>query len=391
MICGEIFQSAVEQLNAGWREGKSPDILHGYIRTILESADDPAIDHEARLRGRSAATVVKYALGDLVEGNRLGEDNWREAHRLESHKNSELKWIASYGYFYSTLFLGDFRRAMRLMAEQWGRYFAPLNDSAKDKLRERLSCQLILNPILAIPRHFILAAAFNEQPCFEPDSWPSEEAYRRLPTDERVCRLRWVEAWYEEAKRVCEGEPTSMNFSHAYAGFYFTLLLLERGMPAAYLHEKINEAFGAIDDSSAIVARYVKHGFTGVYHLVCDEDEKAFDCLSQAATYSAISGNKFASLVFNCCHAVAAARLNRPSRYLEPDIDHYLSEAEQLARAVKRPFYNKLFYSAKSAVCQLRGETARARRFAAWSGHGETGNRILKIFHKDGLERRTGE
>jgi hypothetical protein len=112
--------------------------------------------------------VVKYALGDLVEGNEMGERSWKEAHRLEPDEKSELKWIASYGYFSSTLFLGDFNKAMRLMTDQWSRYNAPLNDLAKRSLKERLSGHLILNPILAILRHIILAAAFNKHLTFEP-------------------------------------------------------------------------------------------------------------------------------------------------------------------------------------------------------------------------------
>jgi hypothetical protein len=382
----ETFESAIKQLNAGWREGKAPEILMGYIKTIEESADDPALDDIARFRGKSAVAVVKYALGNLREGNKLGAKNWAEAQRLESDEDSMLKWIASYGYFNSTLFLGEFMKAMRLMADQWSRYYALLDDNDRERLRARLSGYLILNPILAIPRHIILAAAFNERPLFEPKCWPSEAVYNSLAPEERVCKIRWVDAWYEEAKRVCPSEPTSLSFSHAYAGFYFTLLLLESGMPSAYLHDRINEAFDAIDDSSAIVAQYVKYGFQGVYNLVCGEDEKALEHLSQAATLSAISGNRFADSIFMCSHAVAAARLNRESRYLAPDISYYLSKADRLARKINRPFYKKLCYGAKSAVCLLRGERAKAHRYAVWSKHGTTGDRILKIFYRDGQE-----
>jgi hypothetical protein len=282
--------------------------------------------------------------------------------------------------------LGEFMKAMRLMADQWSRYYALLDDNDRERLRARLSGYLILNPILAIPRHIILAAAFNERPLFEPKCWPSEAVYNSLAPEERECKIRWVDAWYEEAKRVCPSEPTSLSFSHAYAGFYFTLLLLESGMPSAYLHDRINEAFDAIDDSSAIVAQYVKYGFQGVYNLVCGEDEKALEHLSQAATLSAISGNRFADSIFMCSHAVAAARLNRESRYLAPDISYYLSKADRLARKINRPFYKKLCYGAKSAVCLLRGERAKAHRYAAWSKHGTTGDRILKIFYRDGQE-----
>jgi hypothetical protein len=384
---GETFESAISQLNAGWREGKPPAILYGYIKTILDSAGDSAIKDVARLRGRSAASVVKYALGDFVGGNALGADNWKEAHSLESDGESEHKFVASYGYFYSTLFLGEFKTAMQLMAEQWSKYYAPLDEPARERLRERLSDRLILNPVLAIPRHFILAAAFNERPCFDPMYWPGRAVYDRLAVRERECKLRWALSWYEEAKRVCESEPTSLSLSHAYVGFYLTLLLLEQGAPAAELHERIDEAFDAIDDSSPIPVRYVKHGFRGVHYLTRNDDEKALESFSQAATFSAISGNRFARSLFACSHAVAAARLNRPDRYLEPDINHYLAEADLLAREIDRPFYRKLFYGAKSAVCLLRGEKAAARRFAAWSRQGETGNRILKIFYRDGEER----
>ncbi len=380
----EIYESAIEQLNAGWREGKDPEILLGYIKTIEESAGDSVIDPVAKLRGKSAASVVKYALGDLIKGNELGAENFAKAQDLESKKESQLKSIASYGFFNSTLFLGDFKKAMVLMAGHWSTYYEPLGDAAKESMRRNLSGYLILNPILAIPRHLILAAAFNERPLFEPKFWPSQAVYDKLTPEERGCRLRWVEEWHAEARRICTSEPTSLSFSNAYAAFYYTLLLLEPGMPREYLHGKINEAFDAIDDSSAIVAQYALHGFRGIFHLVCGEDMKALESLGWAAQISSISGNRFCDSLFTCAHAVAAARLNRPSRYLVPDINHYLSEAAQLARRINRPFYKKLYYGAQSAVSLHLGENARARREAAWSRHGETGNRILKIFYRPG-------
>jgi hypothetical protein len=58
----------------------------------------------------------------------------------------------------------------------------------------RLTGRLILNPTLAIPRHIILAAAFNERPLFEPKFWPSETVYNQLAPEERERKLRWVEA-----------------------------------------------------------------------------------------------------------------------------------------------------------------------------------------------------
>lgn len=79
-----------------------------------------------------------------------------------------LKFIASYGYFNSTLFLGDFKKAMGLMSDRWASTTRRLGDEAKERLRGQLTGHLILNPTFAIPRHIILAAAFNERPLFKP-------------------------------------------------------------------------------------------------------------------------------------------------------------------------------------------------------------------------------
>jgi hypothetical protein len=384
----ETFESAIEQLNKLWREGTMPQILHSYIKDIESSIGDAAIDVRTRLRGRCAIAIVKYALGDIRGGNELGRRNWEEAKRLEPEEESLLKWLASYGFFNSTLFLGNHRLAMNLMAKQWSKYYAPLTASQRGSLREQLSGKLILNPILAIPRHIILAAAFEETPVFDEEFWPSATVYRSLSAGEHQCKIKWVQAWYDEAKRICRAEPTSLDFSHAYTGFYLTMLLLEPGMPSAHLHRRIDEAFNQIDDSAAIVAQYVKYGFSGVYHLVCGENEKALDCLSQAASFSAISGNRFADCIFMCSHAVAAARLSRPGRYMEPDIKCYLSEAEKLARSINCDFYKKLCDAAYAAVCLQRGDKAKAQRYAERSKRGRAGNRILGIFESGVLEPR---
>jgi len=192
-LMAETFESAIDQLNKLWREGTPPQILKGYITDIAESASDKIVDESARLRGRCAIAVVKYALGDIRGGYELGRANWAEANRLESDEESILKWLASYGYFYATLFMGSSKAAMILMAEQWSKYYAPLTDRQKANLRERLTGKLILNPILAIPRHIILAAALNETPIFLEKYWPSLEIYRNLNAKERQCKIRWVD------------------------------------------------------------------------------------------------------------------------------------------------------------------------------------------------------
>ena len=385
----KTFEATVKNLNAGWRQGKPPKILKDYIAIIEGSAEDKAIDPYIRHWGKCSVAVVKYALGDLEEGNRLGKKNWEEAKKLEKKTESVQKWLASYGYFNSTLFLGRFEEAMERMADQWAEHYAAKPDQKKALIAEVNKTSLILNPILAVPRHIILAAAFNETPIFAEKYWPSPEVYGALTERERTCKVKWVESWYAEAQDICQPEVTSLDFSHAYTGFYFTLLLLEEGRDPAYLHERIQGAFNAIKDPSPLVSRYAKYGFQGVYHLVCGQDQEALNNLTQASSLSAISGNRFADIIFMCCHAVAAARLNQKDKYLKSDIEYYLGEAKALARKINRPFYYKLWHGACAAVFRLEGFEARAQKEEESSRQGASGNRILGIFQNNAPELRS--
>jgi len=90
-------------------------------------------------------------------------------------------------------------------------------------------------------------------------------------------------------------------------------------------------------------------------------------------------------MIFMCAHAVAAARLTKPSMYLEPDINYYLHESEKLAHTIDRDFYKRLWYGAYAAVCLQRGEKGKAQRYSEKSRHGLAGNRILRIFQNDAL------
>lgn len=371
------FEATIERLIEGWQFGKPPQILQKYIMIIEDSVKDKDIDARLRHRASSTVSMVKYALGELREGNRLARSNWEDANRLEPSYESELKWMASYAYFNTTMFLGMFRPAMKLMAEHWSKFYAPLSKSGKENIRSQLADKITLNPVLSIPRHIILAAAFNGAPVFDEKYWPSNESYRTLSSNAGDSEIKWIDAWYEEAKNICTSEPISLNFSHAYAGFYFTLLLLEERTQETELHNKIEETFDCIEDSSPIVTRYVKYGFRGIYNLVCRQDEKALENLSLAAQFASISGNRFADCIFMCCHALAAARLD--SSY-KPDADHYLAEAGKLTNTIGGSFYPALWAKASSAVYELRGETGKGRRHEFKSRQGRAGDRILRLF-----------
>jgi hypothetical protein len=302
--------------------------------------------------------------------------------------------MASYALFNSTLFLGFFDRAMDLMARQWSTHYAQLDRREKRLLRNQLSGLITLNPILALPRHIILAGAFNDgsAPKLKDSTyWPSQSAYDKQIQNEfpseLILELHWVLAWYAEAKAICGDETISLNFSHAYAAFYFTLLLLEPDLKESLrdeLHEKIKDAFKAIEEPAPIVSQYVLHGFSGLYHLVCDRNHEALNSFRLAAVSSSISGNSFAECLFMCGHAVAAQRL---SPYVETEVDYYLKEAKKLADSIGGDFYPRFWARAKAAVSMLRGETGKAERYLLKSTQGRKGTRIMRIFQSDFQQR----
>jgi hypothetical protein len=397
-----LFRKALKSLNRGWRKGTPPQILAEHIKVIEDSEHDETIDEKDRLRGMSAVAMVKYALGDLDYGYSKGLEIWEAADDLRGDAKADAKWMASYAYFNSTMFRGHFEKAMTMMADQWSCYYAPLDDAAKENLRRRLADVITLNPVLIFPRHIILASAFNDGPVREDKVvkekyWPNEALYRSYASlahdlNDLETEIMWLEAWYDEAVRVCtprvkspifsEADEMSLNFSHAYAAFYLTLLLGEAqtGEQLEHLHARINRAFDSIGALSPIVSQYVKYGFSGVYHFACGENQQALDNLRIAAESSAISGNKFAECIFICCHAVAAARLNDDETYSEPEIGHYLDKAEALARRIGGDFYPALHNAARAAVARLQGKQGAAEKYELRSKQARAGRRVLRLF-----------
>ena len=377
-----MFKTSIQNLIEGWRSGTPPPVLAEYMKIIQDGADSEG-DPRQRLRGRCAVANVKYLLGDLKEGNAMAKENWKYARSQEPEIECEFKWMASYAYFNSTLFLGEFDDAMELMMDHWGPHYARLSVDQQEKLIRMLSGILTLNPVLSIPRHMILAAAFSGSPRFERKFWPSGEEFDHLPSEDRNSELVWLTCWYENAKRMCEGDVISLDFSHAYAGFYLTLLYkaqehLDRAA-RQNLSRKAEAAFDSIGENSPLVSRYAKWGFLGIYYLVMGSAEEALKSLRRAAEYSAISGNKFADCIFMCAHAVAAQRVNR---YLKPEVDYYLAEASRLAKRLDRVFYSDLCEKASSEVSRSRGNCAKAERLDARSRGGRAGERILSIFRE---------
>jgi hypothetical protein len=380
------FETSIQNLNEGWRSGMPPPILAEYMQDIQGSVGG-INRHFDKLRGQCAVANVTYLLGNLTKGNELAKENWRYAESHESKTDYELKWMASYALFNSTLFLGDFQKAMKLMADFWLKHFANLKEVEKDNVIGKYENCLTVNPVLSVPRHMILAAAFAGEPKYDPEFWPSPDYFNRLTSsEERNDERIWLTSWYETAKSMCQSQDDviSLDFSHAYAGFHLTLMYNDPGRlghgAKDDLSRRAREAFESITDSSPIVSRYAKWGFFGIYHLVTGDPEEALKSLRRAAEYSAISGNKFADCIFTCCHAVAAQRADR---HLKPEVDYYLAEANRLAKRLGRAFYWDLCQAASAEVSSLREKPAQADRLDARSRIGRASKRILGIFRSE--------
>lgn len=387
-MSAERFQSMIEELNRLWVQGSNPQYLFDYVKGIERSAGDRGIDPELQLHGLCAAAVIKYALGEIKAGQSLGRKNWEKAHQLESDLQSTLKFLASYGFFYSTLFRGECYRAIDLISMQWSRYYAALGEDEQRDLRERLFGKLILNPLLAIPRHLILAFALAEKLPLDKRHWPTESAFQNVDLNDADLEVKWFDSWYGVATDICADEPISLSFTKAYGSFFLSLLLIGNNTPASNLHRRINDALGEVETSTAIVAKYCRYGFRGIYRLICGENEWAFEDLSNAASYRDISGNRFADFVFTCSLAVAAARLNRGSRYLEPQIKRHMAQARKLTKTLKSDLFTRLCDAAESAICLQLGDKVRAQQYAERSRVGRPESRLLRIFDVDVLEPR---
>lgn len=385
-----MFTAATDKLNEGWRSGTPARLLEYYINIILALAEHPAISKRERIRGLSSVALVRYANGDLKFGQRLGEQNWLDAGRLPVSDRIVGRWEASYARQFATLFLGHFEKAMDLMADQWTDHYAELNKFEQARLREELIGLITLHPILALPRHITLAAAFSDGCTAKLKNaryWPNplafSEAHRKTTLKDLEREILFVDAWYEEAKTICASDLISLNFSHAYFAFYCTLLLLDPKLENRLrdeLHAKIKHAFNSIEEPAPIVSRYAKHGFSGIFYLACNRNHEALDSLRLAAVYSSISGNSFASCLFMCCHAVAAQRL-RPA--VDTEVNYYLKEAKKLAHTIGGDFYPQFWAQAAGAVASLQGRSGRTQRYLLRTRQGQKRTRLMRLFEAD--------
>lgn len=369
------FDPAIKDLNEGWRSGLPQKVLDEHMK-FIEGAADGIVDVRKRLHGRSAVAAVKYLLGDLKEAHALAARNWADAKKHEKKYGPVLRWMTSYAHIGSkALFRCEFEPMMKQIAEHWNKYYVGKCEEERKEMASTLSDALPVNPVLSIPRHVILIAAFNGSPIAEAFTglpanqrkyWPSraqkwsDRTFEHLvKPNELKSEWLWVRCWYNEARKVCADEPIGLAFSHAYAGFYFTLLYLgmdEDDKDRDGVKGKAKEAFEAIEvgKESPIASRYAKSGFYGIHELVTGKDsEKALEYFREAARRSAMSGNKFAIVdcLFMCCHAVAAQRVERDRKVqlgqkskvdLKPEVNYYLKEARKVAEKTGASFYSKL-------------------------------------------------
>jgi hypothetical protein len=346
-----MFEPTIKDLNKAWKAGLPPQILNDYM-DFIEKTSDTIKDGTLRRCGRSAVANVRYLIGDSKRARKLANNLWDEAEHEASKGNLVPRWIAAYAYFTTTgLVSCNFGEAMDAMATLWNAHHHKQSKKDPDEVEQEIdslhqSELVTLHPIAAIPRLMILFAALKgsaedgSQPWEKEEYWTSPDAFDRFrELDAPARELKWVQCWHEEAVRICikhKATRIGLYFSHACAGFYFTLLSIEGSTPAVRNRAMTEgvQAFEKIEHEqkseleqgkkSYIAARYLHAGFYGIYELVTKNNpERALELLREAAGYSEITGNRFAFIdqLFSCCHAVAAIRINTAEdRNLEPEV-----------------------------------------------------------------------
>jgi hypothetical protein len=190
----QMFESAIKDLNTGWKAELPSKILSDYMG-FIERTSDSIEDETLKLCGRSAVANVEYLIGDSKRAYELAQKNWHEA------QGEARRWIAAYAYFTTTgLVFCDFEKAMKEMAACWNHHHekSPSKRAQVEKEITDLSRSdvLTLNPIAAVPRLLILFAALREWPEHEPQHWeqkqywPSSEAFEEHRSDESHLELR---------------------------------------------------------------------------------------------------------------------------------------------------------------------------------------------------------
>jgi hypothetical protein len=408
-----MFKPTIMDLNKAWKAGLPPQILNAYI-DYIEKTSVSIKNDTLRRCGRSAVANVRYLIGDSKRARRLANNIWDEAEHEASKGNLVPRWIAAYAYFTTTgLVSCNFREAMDAMATLWNAHHHILSDENRVEVEQEIdrlhqSELVTLHPIAAIPRLIILFAALESSaedgswPWEKEEWWPSQDAFASYELNEPDQELRWVQCWYVKAIEICKKHKATrigLYFSHACAGFYFTLLSIEGSTPAvrnramtegAQAFEKIElEQKRELEQGkkSYIAARYLHAGFYGIYELVTKNNpERALELLREAAGYSEITGNRFAFIaqLFSCCHAVAAIRINAAEdRNLEPEVKYYLRAAQDLAEKMGHHFYMGIYEAARAEVSKRRGKNVEAERQKDSSVLMMEGRqRVLSIFEK---------
>jgi hypothetical protein len=427
-----IYDRNIERLIKGWKLGESPTLLDAYMKEILESSKE--MDIEERLRGLCAVASVKYLSGDIREASALARKSQKLAvhqnPRLADHRKTKVEplpqqrkrsrladhrkrksdpvpqWRVAYPYFVTKAFgLGKFEDVIKEMIDHWNRHYP---SGTEPKVILDKSYSLPLNPILSRPRNIILTAAFMESAKLKEywstkEYWPDEDEFSEFEAsglNHLEGEQKWVECWYQEATKICaELTPsevsTALCFDHAYAGFYFTLLYLDRqreGTMCQCLERKADEAFKKAVNFRAVrkeetgLTQHIALGFRGIYKLALKNDSQgALDDCRHAAQYSDFGGNRstIADFLFMCCRAVAAQGTGR-----KVEADCYLRKAKNVAERVGGDLFLDIYDAARAQIYKLRGETIRADKIDDKLRKRFRKKRFWKIFWK---RERAGE
>ena len=342
-----------------WRIGANPDELKKEVAHLRDLS--PLADRE-RLLGLIISANVLYLLGELKQGKELADETMRKARDYDQGKLPVMQWFASYACANSRLFLGQFEQAATMLGGMWQNHYLSLNEDEKKDLKAALRGESTLNPLVAVPRHMILASAFAGKALNNRETQLNPAKAELLEDDEGITQ------WYEKAQVLAEEEEKkvkekikegkvergeeekrdaeiSMYFSHAYMALY--CLIVE---PI----QEPNVVLGRIPFEPGPVAGYTKHTVRGILLL----KERRWRDANRAfrAAKLAGGGNGFLDGVLLPAWAISLAR---EERFVESG--EMLEKGRGFAAKAQSAFYDALLDAAEAIFA--KGESGESDQY----------------------------
>ncbi len=347
-LIDKAHRSLGEEAASGWREGR-PDILE-QLKELTHKSGDFLSD--------IVIANISYLSGQLLKGQELAEVNHNKA------GNRVRKWLASYAYHNTRIFLGDFADAARDLAQFWRENYQELSVAERAKLFEDNSFRgSTLHPIVSVPRHILLASALAGR---------SLRAECPVSADDDFDEQGWATGWYQQADELGRSQTEhdlgiSRSFAYAYMALYY--ILVEQSDSDA--RRELSKVW-----DSPPVSEYVKYGVKGLLALRDGKWGLAIEHLERSRSQSGSYG--FINPILLPAEATAKV-MNSTRGSMDSEISS-LEESVVLPVRLQGALHQSLNSAAHAVISARQGNLDDARGHKRNAAQHRNG--VLRIFDR---------